>query len=411
MVTPTNHAAAQIDNGAAVRQPSRSATNQLYRILLVISNLEYGGAQRQVVEVANNIDPQTFDVQVCSLSDYVPLAEQLHDRHRRLHIIHKHWKFDVTVIARLTRLLRQFRPHVVHGYLFDAEIATRIAGRAAGVPLIVGSERNTDYTLKRRQLVVYRLTRSWVDLVIANSRAGVAFNHRTLGHPQSSYRVIHNGVNVEAFRPQDGSSARAALGIGRTERIVGMFASFKPQKNHALLFAAVTRVFQRVPNSRLLLVGDELYAGMHGSDDYKRQTHDLIDQLGLRERCIFVGNQPDVARLFSVCDITVMPSLFEGTPNAVLESLACGVPVIATDVSDNAYLVPEGRVGFIVPLGDVEALANQICRLLSDDELRDAMSREARRWAVQEFSTPHLAAKTADVYLEGLRQVGRLHSQ
>lgn len=372
------------------------------RVLLVISNLEYGGAQRQVIELANNAHADNFDIHVCSLSDYIPLADDLYDRERRLHVINKHWKFDVTVIPRLARLLRDLDAQVVHGFLFDAEIATRVAGRMARTPLVVGSERNTNYTLKRRQLIVYRLTRQWVDLVVANSHSGATFNQQTLGHAPSTYRVVHNGVNIDKFRPQDGRAVRRALGIKDTECIIGMFASFKQQKNHALFFAAVTRVLQRFPETRLLLVGDELYAGMHGSDEYKRQTQTLIDRLGLRHRCLFMGNQTDVASLYPVCDVTVLPSFFEGTPNTVLESLACGVPVVATDVSDNAYLIPEGRVGFTIPLGDEAALAERISRLLGDNKLRHAMGREARTWVIQEFSTPRLAAKTEEVYWEGL---------
>lgn len=380
----------------------RECRSQPYRILLVISNLEYGGAQRQVIELANNMDAEQFDVHVCSLSGYIPLAEDLHDAGRRLHVINKQWKFDVTVIPRLARLLRGLKADVVHGYLFDAEIATRMAGRLAGTPLIVGSERNTDYTLKRRQLLVYRLTRSCADLVIANSSAGAVFNERMLGHPASMYRVVHNGVNAEQFSPQDSAAVRGALGLAYTDLIIGMFASFKFQKNHPLLFAAFKQVLGRLPEARLLLVGDELYAGMHGSDEYKRQTHRLIDELEIRDRCLFLGNQTDVARLYSVCDVTVLPSLFEGTPNAVLESLACGVPVIATNVSDNAYIIPEGRVGFTVPLGDVETLTERILRILGNSELRQEMRQQARAWVIQEFSTLRLATKTANVYLGAL---------
>jgi hypothetical protein len=113
------------------------------RALIVISNLEYGGAQRQVVEMANNVDPRRIELHLGSLSDYVPLASDLADR-SRLHVIEKRFKFDLSVVARLARLLRSVDAHVVHGYLFDAEIATRLAGRLAGTPLVVGSERNTD---------------------------------------------------------------------------------------------------------------------------------------------------------------------------------------------------------------------------------------------------------------------------
>ena len=140
----------------------------------VISNLEYGGAQRQVVELANHLNRDRFDVHICSLSEYVPLASQLEDCERRLHVVRKRFKFDFSVVPRLAKLFRSLRADVVHGYLFDAIIASRLAGRMASVGAIIGSERNTDYHIKRRQLLAYRFTRRQVDMIIANSRAGAS---------------------------------------------------------------------------------------------------------------------------------------------------------------------------------------------------------------------------------------------
>jgi len=371
------------------------------RALIVISNLEYGGAQRQVVEIANNADPRRLEVHIGSLSDYVPLASDLKDP-SRLHVIQKRFKFDLTVVPRLARLLRSLGAHVVHGYLFDAEIATRLAGRLARTPLVVGSERNTDYYLKPRQLAAYRLTRGLVDLVIANSRAGAEFNRRTLGHDPGIYRVVHNGVNVARFSPRDGREARRELGLTEREPVVGMFASFKQQKNHPLFFAAARRILARLPETRFLLVGEELYAGMHGSGEYKRRMDELVEETGIRHRCLFLGNRADVERLYCACDVTVLPSLFEGTPNVLIESMACGVPVVATSVSDNAYIVPEGVAGYLVPLGDEGALAERICRLLEDETHRAELSRNARAWTLQEFSSVQLARKTEAVYREAL---------
>src|SRR5262245_47304943 len=110
--------------------------------VMVISDLEFAGAQRQVVELANYIDSRQFDVHVCSLADYVPLAGALWDRDKRLHIIRKRGKFDLTVVWRLAHLLRQLQADIVHGFLFDAEIAARLAGRLARKPVVIGSERN-----------------------------------------------------------------------------------------------------------------------------------------------------------------------------------------------------------------------------------------------------------------------------
>src|SRR5688500_4839143 len=114
------------------------------RALLVISNLEFGGAQRQVIELANASDASNAEVHVCSLSPYVPLSSELHFPNR-LHVVRKYHRFDVTVVPRLVSLIARLRPDVVHGYLFDAEIAVRLAGRLSSSRLVVGSERNTNY--------------------------------------------------------------------------------------------------------------------------------------------------------------------------------------------------------------------------------------------------------------------------
>jgi glycosyltransferase involved in cell wall biosynthesis len=370
--------------------------------MLVVSNLEYGGAQRQVIELANHLDPNEFDVRICSLSPYVPLADDLR-RPDRLHIITKRFKFDATVVPRLARLLRKTRTDVVQSYLFDADIAAFLAGRLAGCSLVVGSERNANYVMKRRQILLYRLTRRCVHLLIANSHAGAEFNRRVVGYPAHSYRVVHNGVDTTRFAPADPAAMRAELGVADGEHVVGMFASFKPQKNHPLFFRAAAQVLQRFPRTRLLLVGDQLYGGVHGSDAYKREVLELVERLGLRSRCIFAGNQDAVHRYYPVCDVTVMSSHFEGTANAVLESLACGVPVVATAVSDTAMILPDGRAGYVVPPEDDQAMSGRICALVADARRRSELGQAARRWILQEFSSERLAAKTADVYRRELQ--------
>jgi glycosyltransferase involved in cell wall biosynthesis len=371
------------------------------RVLVVISNLEYGGAQRQVVELANHADPTRLDVHLCSLSEYVPLAAGLRDQ-SRLHVVHKRFKFDAGVVPRLARLLVSLKAQVVQSYLPDADVAARLAGRFARTPIVAGSERNTDYVLNWRQRAGYRVTRSMVDVIVANSRAGAEFNRRMLGHHASLYRIVRNGVDAARFTPGDGAEVRKELGLSPDTPVVGMFASFKEQKNHPLFFAAARVLLDARPGARFLLVGEKLYGGMHGSDEYRRRMDALVGELGLRDQSLFLGNRMDVERLYPACDVTVLPSLFEGTPNVLLESMACGVPVVATDVSDNAEIVPDGRVGYVVPLGDAPALAERILRLLGDAERRREMGRQARAWVEKEFTGARLVEKTEAVYREAL---------
>lgn len=369
-------------------------------VLIAISDLEFGGAQRQVVELVNHIDATRFEAHVVCLHDYMPLAKTLHDAERRLHVVRRRWKYDFTVVPRLARLIRRLGASVVHGYLFDAEIATRLAGRLTGAA-VIGSERNTNYRTKRGNLLAYRATRWCHDLTIANSRAGADFNSALLGQPRSTYRVVHNGVDAARFQPGDGTAVRDELNIPHDDLVVGMFASFKPQKNHPLLLRAARQILGRIPRARFLFVGDELFMGMSGSVDYKQQVLALVEELGLHDRCVFAGNRKDVERVYRACDVTVLPSLFEGTPNVALESMASGVPVVATDVSDNAFVIPDGRAGSIVPL-DADILAGKVAHLLAEPGLRAEMSRFARTWVLDQFTGARLAEKTVAVYEEAL---------
>lgn len=396
------------DNPASADSQATLAPSDRINVLLLISTLEYGGAQRQVIELANHLDPQRFNVAVCSLLDYVPLADQLRDREHRLHIVRKLYKLDFTVVPRLAMLCKQLRIDILHSYLFDADIAARLAGRLARTPVIINSERNTNYHLKHRHLAAYAITKSALTLVVANSNAGADFNSRRLRMDRSRYRVVHNGVDLARFHPQPeiGQSTRRDLGISPAEPVVGMFASFKQQKNHALFFRAAARVLKAIPQTRILLVGDTLHGAMNRSDVYKAQMTELMDELGIRERCLRVGNRHDVERLYPACDLTVLSSLYEGTPNVLLESMACGVPVVATDVADNAYVVPDGRCGYVVPLHDETALADRITRLLTDANLRTTLGRQARLWVEQEFSIPVMVAKMARVYHEAITATG-----
>ncbi len=374
------------------------------RVVLVIDDLEYGGAQRQVVELANNMDRDRFDVHVCTLSEYVPLVGQLVDPERRLHTVVKKNRLDFLAVARLARLLKALRADIVQSYLFGADIASRLAGRLAHTPLIVGSERNAGYSPKARHVLAYRLTRKCVDLTIANSRAGAEFNSKMYGQPAADYRVVYNGVNTERFKPRCGTAMRKELGIPATNQVVGVFASFKPQKNHSMLLRAFKKVLESSPQTSLLLVGDRLYGGMKGTSEYHTKMEALIDELGIGPRCVFVGNRSDVERMYPACDVTVLSSLYEGTPNVLLESMACGVPVVATDVSDNAYAVKEGQTGFLVRLDDTEGMANRIETLLGDAALRKHMGENAGTWVREEFSLAQLARKTENIYVEALER-------
>jgi len=368
----------------------------------VISNLEYGGAQRQLVEIANNLDRNQVEHHIVSLAPYVPLADSLRDR-TRLHVIEKRWQFDATVVFRLAAALKRIKADVVHGYLFDADMAARLAAKLAGTPVVVAAERNADYNMLMRKQIGYRLTKGLVDVCIANSAAGAAYSQRLLGYRE--YRVVPNGVNTERFAPvATNTDLRRAIGVQDADFVIGMVASFKHQKNHGMLFRGVRAAVERGVPVRLVLVGDELYAGLGGTTEYRQQMQQWLEESGLRERCLFLGNRLDLERVYPAFDVSVLTSHFEGTPNVVLEAMACGVPVVVTDVSDNKTLVPNGRVGFVVAPDDAADLCERLVLLFEKRDLRARLGSEARDWVEQEYSTSRLAERTRRIYVEFLER-------
>jgi glycosyltransferase involved in cell wall biosynthesis len=130
----------------------------------------------------------------------------------------------------------------------------------------------------------------------------------------------------------------------------------------------------------------------------------IVDGLKIRHRCIFLGHQKYTERLYPACDITVLSSLFEGTANVLLESMACGIPFVATNVSDNEYIAKKGEVGHLVKVGDYTGMASHMISLLSNAALRQEMGRKGRSWVVEEFSTKRLAEKMETVYVEALQR-------
>jgi glycosyltransferase involved in cell wall biosynthesis len=391
-----------------------SAANEPVPVLLLVGSLEHGGAQRQVVELARRLDRRRFAPIVCTLSAHVPLAAALPDP-RDLAVVPRRWRFDPAPIARVARLMRRRGVRLVHTFLFDAEVIGRLAAALARVPVVIGSERNSEYVRSRLQRACLRATRPLADAVIANSHAGRAFHVRSAGFPAARVRVVPNGVDIARFRPGDRDAARRALGLPEDRAVVGMVASFKPQKNHPMLLEAARQVVAARPDALFVLAGERLPSGPggvlaagtgshRGVSAYHARVREAIDRSGLAPHVRLLGAVEHVERVYAACDLTVLTSDHEGTPNVVLESMACGVPVVATAVGDNERLVPPDA-GALVPRGAAGALAAAILGLLADPARRRAMGLFARRWVEAEFSTERLAARTADVYEELLARV------
>lgn len=387
------------------KAPVAASSGKPISVCLLISSLEFGGAERQVVEMVRSFDREVVNPTVCSLSSEVPLARFLPGKREELSIIEKRGRFDFTTVFRVARLLRRQRVDVVHAFLLDAEIVARLAAPLAGVPVVVASERNTDYVRSRLHTIALKSTQGLFDVMVSNSVAGKNFNMRTLGLADSRIEVVHNGVDVERFRPDrsTGIAFRERLGIGPGTPLIGMVGSFKRQKGQDCFLRMAAKIRQEIPGAHFLLVGEPIRDDLEATTKFQAEVQQLANSLRLSECCRFVGNQQDMKAVYNACDATALLSRREGTPNVVLESMACGVPVIATDIADNSLIILNGKTGFVVPPEDHEKAAACATQILRSASFRKELGENARKHMCEQFSLRAAASKLENIYARCLR--------
>jgi glycosyltransferase involved in cell wall biosynthesis len=187
-------------------------------------------------------------------------------------------------------------------------------------------------------------------LIFVNSKTASQI-HISLGYAVQKMMVVPNGFDLARFRPDEGARGRVRASLGCTDDtpLVGMVARFDPLKNHSGFISAMALVHRQMPEVHLCIAGK-------GVDRDKQELMRLIEKLGLLDNTHLLGARDDVPELMAALDVLACPSHAEAFPNVVGEAMACGVPCVATDVGDCAYII--GDAGHVVPVGDVAGFAS-----------------------------------------------------
>jgi glycosyltransferase involved in cell wall biosynthesis len=365
------------------------------RVLYLITELETGGAQTALAGLVLNLDRSRFQPLAVCLYGAEATAQQLLAGGVPVRNLNMRNKADVGAVIQLWRLLRRERPVILHAFLFHANLLARVVGRLSGVPIIVTSERTMGME-SRARYVVNRLTAPLADRVTAVSPAVRDFVVQHVGIPASKVLVIPNGVDVARFtdvRPV----ARAAWGLPSAGPLIGAVMRLEPVKGGETLVRAMAAL--RMAGAHAVVVGD---------GPQREAWESLADALGVGERTHFVGYQANVPAWLAACDVFVLPSDWEGMPNAALEAMAAGRPAVATAVGGTPDVVLDGVTGLLVPPRDPAALAQAIQSLLDDPVRARAMGVAGRQRVEQYFSLAAVVAQTVALY-DSLLQSGPHH--
>jgi len=381
---------------AAAAPPSAVAAR---RVCYVIDHLDIGGAQRQLVELVKRMPRQTWEPIVIALStSRRTLGDELAQAGVTVHYIPQGGVLDARCLKRLTRLLRLYRPAIVHTFLFTADTYGRIAARLAGVGPVICAIRNTVDDMPRHHRLVNRWLAGWTSYVTVNAdaerRSFVAWG----GIPDAKIRTIYNGIDVPTDVPSHNGAYRREWNIPERAPVVAMIARLAPQKDHRTFLEAAQRVARAVPDAQFLLVGD---------GPRRAQVEQWVAELGLADRARLLGERRDVRQLLNSVDVCVLATHFEGCSNTLMEAMAAARPVVATNVGGNPELVVDGVTGFLVPPKDPDALGAAIQRLLTDKASATAMGIRGRARMAEQFSMDAAWTKTAALYTELLNQGAR----
>jgi glycosyltransferase involved in cell wall biosynthesis len=361
------------------------------RLLHFITELSTGGAQVALLRLIERLDCEKYNIQVaCLYNGDREIAVKIRALGIPVTDLGMRTKLHWGAFIHLLRLLLEFKPHILHTWMFHANLPGRILGRMARVPIIISSERTMGMENHWRLLTNY-LTGILADRIVCVSQNVAFYAQNKIGLPKEKLIVIPNGIDPADFNDlPNRESARENLGLPGGV-LVGSIGRAQKVKGFDILIKAFQHVSDRFPEAILIIAGGgpELKA----LQEQSRKTQNP-------KSIIFLENVDETKPMLASLDIYVQPSRFEGMPNAVLEAMAAGLPVVATTVGGIPDIIQDGITGILVPSEEVNLLSDALIRMILEPDLRLKLAQAGQEYVCQHFTIQETAAKTETVYTE-----------
>jgi len=369
-------------------KPLNSDASDKIRVCWVIPTLDQGGAEKQLCLLAAGIDRDRFEPLVLTLTRSGPRLNDLLDANCPVVHINKRGKFDIGAFARLSKAIGEFKPHIVHTWIFAANAYGRFAALRQKVPVIFGGERCVDPWKKTYH--------HWIDRYLAKRTTGVITNTTAIadfysshGHDRGKFHVIHNGIPDRQPSRLSRMEAAKKMGLDPNRRWIGAIGRLWPQKNYKDMIWAAEMLRVRFDRSTFVIIGD--------GPERERLEH-YRDQVRSAQQVTFLGHREDAADLLPHFDLFWNASLYEGQSNSILEAMQAGVPVVASNIAGTRDLIENGQTGLLFQVGDVGELMKSSAKILENLGLQKAICEAAKDSIAVRFSVAEMVKKHEELY-------------
>ena len=362
------------------------------RILFVSTSTTLGGAEKTVYCLATLLDPRKFQVtSVVSLKPFGPYAQRLSALGVPTTTLGLRGRPSMKQVRELVKIIDYQKPDVVHAVMYQAIQLCRLAkGRSAHTFKLVSSPRVNYRTRSAFTLLVDRVLKGKDDVLVAESEATRKHLISSLGYAPAKVKTIYNGIDVAGWPVSkvDRQQKRMELRLGGQELLLGAVGRLDGQKGHSVLLEALPLLRKRHA-ARLVIIGD---------GPRRAALEAQIRRLSLEKFVWLLGERDDVTAWLSSLDVFVLPSLWEGLPNALLEAMALGLPVVASAVDGVPEVVQDGKNGLLVAPRQPAALAKKLGELSGDAALRQRLGAEAQKTVFEKFTLARMIGEYEALY-------------
>ncbi|GAC13315.1 TIGR03088 family PEP-CTERM/XrtA system glycosyltransferase [Aliiglaciecola lipolytica] len=368
-------------------------------IMHIIYRFDTGGLENGVVNLINRLDPQKYQHTIVTLKGYSEIfCQRIHTDNVQFFDLAKKDGNDVSIFFKLRKLIKKSKPDILHTRN-TATIETQLVGWWCRVPYRIHGEHGWDVNDMHGQNKKYQMLRRFMKMFIrkyvALSTEAFDYLKNTIGVRSTDIKHICNGVDVNKFMPQNPPYQLLPEHFAVADMLVfGTVGRLAEVKNQPFLLEAFIALTERYPAQktklRLIVVGDGVLM-----EKMNKRAH----QAGLASQIWFAGNRSDVAQLMNLMDVFVLPSLAEGISNTILEAMATGLPVIATEVGGNPELIaPELKPTHLVEVNNIDALTASLGQYVNSPDLKQKNSQIVRNHCVKNFSIDTMVKKYNELY-------------